>query len=446
MSEPGGNPPRNDAGLDGLMRDVARAVRSEAERQRLLPQVEARLAGHGAPSRIPARRYWLPTGLLAAIGVGVTAFLLLPRPLSFVADGSSGTVGASLVAPETRPLAMRFSDGSQLTLPARAQARVDAVEPNGATVEIESGAVEVAVVHRAETHWEIHAGAYRIKVTGTRFHAAWNPNLQELTVTMREGSVLVSGPGIAFPTRLTSGQRLRANADEGMAVNEVAAPAPSPTAPPQAILPPAEPAELAPSAEVVPAKPVRETTPTPPISRRRRTSDAARPKLALAHGGEARVPAVGNWRALAARAQYREALAAAVEALGSNGWSAACARLDAEDLVLLGDVARLAGDLPRADEAYQAARRRFPRADRPTFALGLIAFEGRRDYRAAAGWFEAYLQRFPHGALAREAAGRLLESRLKSGDAAPARAAAAAYLRDFPNGPHAALARRTVTP
>ncbi len=153
-----------------------------------------------------------------------------------------------------------------------------------------------------------------------------------------------------------------------------------------------------------------------------------------------------DWRGLAARAQYRESLAAAVAELNGGGWTAGCARLGADDLVLLGDVARLAGDLSRADEAYQSARRRFPSADRPTFALGLIAFEGRHDYGAAAGWFEAYLRRYPRGALAREAAGRLLESRLKAGDDAAARAAATTYLRDFPGGPHAELARRTVAP
>jgi TolA-binding protein len=128
------------------------------------------------------------------------------------------------------------------------------------------------------------------------------------------------------------------------------------------------------------------------------------------------------------------------------GWRAECARLGADDLLLLGDVARFAGDLDRADEAYRIARRRFPEADRPTFALGLIAFEGRHDYPAAAGWFASYLRSFPHGPLAREAAGRLLESRLKAGDLSGAREAAQSYLRAFPDGTHAALAKRTVGP
>jgi TolA-binding protein len=156
----------------------------------------------------------------------------------------------------------------------------------------------------------------------------------------------------------------------------------------------------------------------------------------------ASAPINADWRVQAARAEYRQALAAAV----LEGWRAECARLGADDLVLLGDVARLAGDLDRAEEAYRSARRRFPDADRPIYALGLIAFEGRHNYKLAGDLFGGYLLSFPHGPLAREAAGRLIESRLKVGDEIEARRAASAYLHDFPGGPHAALARRTVGP
>jgi hypothetical protein len=329
-----------------------------------------------------------------------------------------------------------------VTLPSRAHARVEAVDRQGATVAVEAGTVEVAVVHRTDTRWEVRAGRYRIRVTGTRFQTAWNPNLQELTLTMREGSVLVSGPGIAFPTQVVTGERLRVSAEEGVSLGRggapdphtVAAQAPAAVAALETTASPSDPPE-----EPV-ANPPRVGVEPPPS--RRRSPEAFR--LAVAPGQSAR--AHGDWRTLAARAQYHEALASAVDELRAEGWAAGCARLGASDVILLGDVARLAGDLGRAEEAYQAARRRFPSADRPTFALGLIAFEGRRDYVAAAGWFEAYLRLHPRGPLARESAGRLLEARLKVGDEGAARASAAGYLRDFPGGPHTKLARRTVGP
>ena len=97
---------------------------------------------------------------------------------------------------------------------------------------------------------------------------------------------------------------------------------------------------------------------SPPPPSRRRRPEAFRP--AVPPGIR---PAHADWRALAARAQYREALASAVDELHGEGWAAGCARLGADDVVLLGDVARLAGDLTRADEAYQSARPRFPSAD-----------------------------------------------------------------------------------
>ena len=99
-----------------------------------------------------------------------------------------------------------------------------------------------------------------------------------------------------------------------------------------------------------------------------------------------------------------------------------------------------------AEEAYRTASRRFPTADRPIFSLGKLAFDNRRDYSAAAHWFEEYLRRFPQGALAQEATGRLLEARLKMGDIGAAHDIAKSYLRSFPNGPHAELARRTIGP
>ena len=74
---------------------------------------------------------------------------------------------------------------------------------------VDEGTVEVSVVHRAKTRWQVRAGCYQIHVTGTRFAAGWDSRQQTLTVTMREGSVIVTGPGLKQGTPLTTGQRLR---------------------------------------------------------------------------------------------------------------------------------------------------------------------------------------------------------------------------------------------
>ena len=425
-----------NAELESVLAEVGRTVQAEARRRQLVPEIQARLA-HLESRRVRPRalRWSFALGSAGLCAAAAAILILRPQPLSFAVTGvaGSGQVGASLVAPGARPLELHFSDGSAVTLPPRAEAHVDALDGQGATLAIEDGTLEVSVVHRARTHWQVRAGSYRIQVTGTRFAAGWDRRSQSLTVDMHEGSVLVTGPGLKEPVRVVTGQRLQANAgganlgfeaSHDIAAREEMAPLPDLSGPEGAQAP-----ALAPVPIDLPAA---ERSPSPTHARHVEA-------MAAGHAGP---PSAGDWRIQAGRAEYREALAAAV----LEGWRAECARLGADDLVLLGDVARLAGDLNRAEEAYRSARRRFPEADRPTFALGLIAFEGRHDYRAAGDWFAGYLRSFPRGPLAREAAGRLIESRLKAGDDGQAREAASSYLRAFPDGPHAALARRTVTP
>jgi hypothetical protein len=424
-----------NAKLETVLAEVGRTVAAEARRRQLVPEIQARLSELESRRVSPRTVRWrLALGGACLCAAALAIVVLRPHALSFAIAGVAGEIGTPLEAPIAGPLELRFSDGSAVTLPPRAAAHVDALDGQGATLAIEDGTLEVSVVHRARTHWQVRAGSYRIEVTGTRFAAGWDRRAQSLTVAMHEGSVLVSGPGLKEPVRVVTGQRLQASAaganlgfatTHDIAAREEMPPLPDlsgqegPSAPALAPLPldlPASPAERA-----------------APLIR------ARHPEAMAPHGG---LSGAADWRVQAARAEYHEALAAAVV----EGWRAECARLGADDLVLLGDVARLAGDLNRAEEAYRSARRRFPGVDRPIFALGLIAFEGRRDYRAAGDWFAAYLRSFPRGPLAREAAGRLIESWLKAGDDGLARDAAASYLRAFPDGPHAALARRTVTP
>jgi hypothetical protein len=418
--------------LESLMRDVGRVVEGEAQRRNILPQVQARLAAREIRRASPARTAVRWTFALGGLAACAAAWLFLsPGVISYavsgVGPGQQGQIGTPLRASAAAPMELRFSDGSAVTLPPLAAAHVDALTHDGATVAIEEGTLEVSVIHRAHTHWQVQAGLYRIQVTGTRFAAGWDRTARALTVSMHEGSVLVTGPGINDPIRVVTGQRLRASAS-GANLGLESEPLPSADA--EVAMPAGRAAQREP--ELAPPP----TEIAPPVEH------TSAPRVRHVEAISMHTPPAADWRVEAARAQYREALAAAV----LEGWRAECARLGPDDLVLLGDVARLAGDLDRAEEAYRSARRRFPEADRPTFALGLIAFEGRHNYKMAGDLFASYLRSFPHGSLAREAAGRLIESRLKSGDDLEARQAAAAYLHDFPGGPHAALARRTVGP
>src|SRR5262249_61739650 len=93
-----------------------------------------------------------------------------------------------------------------------------------------------------------------------------------------------------------------------------------------------------------------------------------------------------KWRALAEAGRYREALAAAEAA----GFEMECQRASSADLLSLAGAARLAGDAPRARQAYLLLRKRFasdPVAAVAAFNLARIAFDSMSDYRAAARWF-----------------------------------------------------------
>jgi hypothetical protein len=143
------------------------------------------------------------------------------------------------------------------------------------------------------------------------------------------------------------------------------------------------------------------------------------------------------WRALAKAQDYRGALDAAIK-LGFDG---ELRRSSVDDLLVLGDVARLAGDSTRALQAYEAARRRGTASDRSAFAIGLVEFDHRRRFRQAAEWFATYVAEQPGGPLAEEAQGRLIEAWQRAGEEGKARAVGQVYLARYPRGQYADLAR-----
>jgi TolA-binding protein len=151
-------------------------------------------------------------------------------------------------------------------------------------------------------------------------------------------------------------------------------------------------------------------------------------------------PASNDWRELAKQGRYREAMAAA----DSMGFEAQFASGSAADLLTLGNTARLAGALGRAEDAFLTLRQRFPRNPSravAAFSLGKIAFDQKNDAQSAARWFRTCLNEAPSGALAQESQGRLLESLQRIGDRSGAEKVASEYLARYPDGPHAKLAR-----
>ncbi len=360
----------------------------------------------------------LAFGLAGALALAAAVALLMTRAptaseglaFSVGAAVEPGRVGAFMVAPMSGQLPLRFSDGTLVTLAEGAGARVLSVDTHGAHIVLEKGRAVASVVHQPHSQWRVDAGPFEIAVIGTRFEVSWEPSEQAMSLQLAEGAVIVSGAFLREPMRVTAGQTLRAFCNEARAelVDQGT----------RQELKPGEAARVPVPASVV-AEAIASAAPTAPL-------------------GARRTPATLSWQDLAAAGKYREALALVEQ----SGFEAECRSASGQDLLALGDAARLVGSASRAREAYAAARGKLPGGGRASYGLGLIAFDQQRDFSAAARWFETYLQQQPSGGLRGEASGRLLESLSRSGQTAKARQHAAHYLVSYPRGAHAELARQ----
>jgi transmembrane sensor len=325
-------------------------------------------------------------------------------------ERAAGLVGVLLSSPASEPLPIHFSDGTSLSMAAATLARVTETSSQGATVVLEEGSLSCAVVHRAASRWQVAAGPYTVLVTGTQFDVRWSAAEETLALDLHEGSVTVLGPSLgATGRRVLAGESLR------VSVPATPTGAPAPGQPP--------------------APPLGQTGANP----------AARGDGVRIGPGDTDGTGHGSWKQLALEGRYADALATAE----GEGFEATCRRASAADLLLLGETARFAGSSARAEQALRLVRARpvaKHEAAMSAFNLGRIEYDDRRNYAAAARWFQSYLREEPAGGLAREAAGRLIEAQKAAGDMSAARESASAYLAKYPAGPHAGLARTILNP
>jgi TolA-binding protein len=415
------------------MTDWTRFGRAVADKQddqlagtHVLAKARSRLIAtvSGAKARQTPRGIVIGGFAFAAIGaVGlVIALRSRPAPLQVMVGPSSyrADLGSFIAASPSEPLPIRFTDGSSLVLAPTSAARVTETGANGAHVVLESGHVDVSVVHRAATEWHLRAGPFDVAVTGTRFDLEWKGGQGELSVAMKEGRVVVSGGCLARSQELAAGERLVASmvtsrwqvssGDEVLASS---------------------------GADLKSLEPPTGDAPPTDLSGVAKPAAEKSAPVASVPAGSAESPA---WRAALSRGDYR----AAVSMLDENAWAQALQTSSAADLMSLANAARLSNDIDHATQALLSVRRRFPRDGRASvaaFTLGRLAFDHSHAYADAAKWFRRYLAEAPTGDLAREASGRLIEAYQLSQNRAEAIEAARRYLSEYPTGPHADLAR-----
>ena len=346
-------------------------------RQRVL----SAYAGRVRPPVFPAPYRWAFSGFAIAVVAAVVWLARVPAAPSFQVAGQTGQVGAWLDAPATREVAVRFSDGTLVSLGKNSRGRVTRVTRGGARIELGNGSVDAEVTHLPGAEWTFGAGPFQVAVTGTRLAVLWAPATGKFELSVSRGSVLVQGPFIVGAQEVRAGQVCRVDlnrrlmelgqitAEQARATADVTTPAPTPSA--------------------VDANPA--------------------PALVTPQAGS------GSARAASPESLLDDARAA-----------------------------RLAGHTDLERTLLLACRKRAkgqPAASQAAYLLGRASAAGQ-----AAEWFETYLREEPKGLLAREAAGRLIESYRAAGNATAAKGAASRYLARYPNGPHAALARQALAP
>ena len=405
-------------------------------------EVRARLATLELPPVRPERSWrapvWVGSAALAVAACVAASFSLrtpeAPRPpLSLFVGSSTQAVPAGrwIEAPAVGQVAVRFSDGSHIEVAERTRARVVDLNPAGADVLLESGLIHMQVHHQSDSAWHISAGPFGVKVTGTRFDVRWKPEEDAFELSLREGQVEVTGCVFGQGYRMQAGQTVRASCRNERF--DVSAGAP----------------ELTAEQPVAPAQGENATAAGNAAQASDQTDQPALQPTA-ANDQDGRDGRDGNvinrtkkalpWQALARAGRFAEALAAAK----TQGFAAECQRADVAELALLADLARYNHAASEESRALHLLRERFTgtkRAALAAFGLGRLEFDNHGSYAEAAEWFRVYLKEQPKGTLAREASGRLLEALQRGGRQAATRELAMQYLRDYPTGPHAELAR-----
>ncbi len=329
-------------------------------------------------------------GLTLAMAAAVVVWIGIGRPDAGPLRLANGDAVAEVQAPAEGTV-LSMSDGSQITLSGGAHFEPLFSTSSSFVAMLQSGRADFEVHPGGPRRWQIECGLATVEVVGTGFSCEREPG--RLRVAVRHGVVLVRGERVRERVqRLSAGDTIEVT-DEPSVPSSLPAPEP------------AEP-EHAPAAHEAPAR-------LPP------------PEFIV------RTPA--GWRELARSGRQRDAFAA----LGERGLAREARQAGVADLLLLADVARLSGH-PR--EAVAPLERlldvypRDPQAPLAAFALGRLQLDTLDAPAPGARALERALTLGLPQSLREDARARLVEAYARAGEAGAARAAAQAYLREFPNG------------
>ena len=348
--------------------------------------------------------------MLSAALVTVLAWFAWPtRVVEYSVAGALVTEGGFVQATAQDSARITFDDGTVVELEPAARVRVSQQRPHGASIFLEKGRLDVAVVPRdGGADYVFEAGPYRVMVVGTVFTLAWDPDRSVAVLSMKEGEVRVLGPRLESGLTVREGQRVELNLDEVRVSDEAAAsltPATSAGLDSERAAPGASPA----STNAGSANPS-----VAPLASARSLSWAER-------------VAVGDYEAV-------------LDDVDARGESTVLASASVGDLMMLADAARYGARPALASSALRAVRTRFAgtkSAASAAFLLGRMAEDGGRA-KEAVGLYEAAIAE--GSPFSGEALGRTMTLAHKQKKAS-AKELAQRYLASHPKGAYADVAR-----
>ncbi|MET0593192.1 MAG: hypothetical protein ABW133_10860 [Polyangiaceae bacterium] len=352
----------------------------------------------------------------AAAAIVIFSLQLSRSAVSWKIDGAES--GGTYVSPVYQDATVRFSEGTEFAVSRGSRLRVAEATAKTVKAVLEVGASRVRMGKGSPVSFQVEAGPFAVlPSTMATLMVEWLAD-ELLRVSIFEGETSVQGT--PSPLHLHAGQQVSANARDGtVEVRPLSAvPAVLGSASPEVRdLPAPVPSDMPSS---LPAEEALAPSPSPGPS----TAAARRP----------------TWSDAVAAGDY----AGVIREAERRGIAQVLSDASLGDLAALADAARLTSRVELGKRALLAERNRFAKtsaARDAAFFLGRIADDQEHAPASAIGWYETYLSEAPRGPFAAEAFGRKMVALSRQSGRAAARATAVEYLRRFPKGPHAAVAR-----
>ena len=390
-------------------------------KQSLMQQV------HDARNPRHRSRLWLSVAAAAAVMTGVVLGYLFLR-----GDSVLNTPSRWLVASSTASESMAFADGSNIRLSPGSAARVLQTAPHSVRVLVENGRADVRVTHARNTEWLLEAGPYMVRVTGTQFAISWEASTERFKLSLKRGSVLVTGPMIEEGKIVRQGERIAASVREKR-IEITATGSKENGADDASGRRNAMGGDFSDAAGELTSR-ITEV-PRKSSGKHRAASEGAAMKFP---GGSQKEM---SWSNLCRKGEFREV----VRQAETRGVQTVIQSGTLDELMALGEATRLTRNRAISADVYLAVRKRFgntAQAGAAAFYLGKMAFDQQHAFGTAAMWLNTYLNESPRGTFSRDALGKLMEAQHRSGETVAASRNAQKYLEQYPDGAHADIARK----